>query len=449
MPSILWIENVNNLYLENIKFKYDPSPVFKGEYLSDTEDGLNAIISPLVLNKNIDKNIPYCMNQFISGSLISKSLTNGFGLSNKMIKQDSNYYYNKSELRDSIKNEAILTWHQSGLTNFTIYISECKNVFLKNCWISNSISYAILTENCENIYADRLFIKPESENLFVGPRDGWKIFRCYGNINISNTEINGVRMDAQNIHGTIMVLRDIIDEYSIEVSYKGKLGNFNEQDSFKTIFRYKDKSEMLRLSCWKYLYRIAETKEENPNIGSTMYVPGRKPNFENRIIIRFSETHNFKKEDIGSAGIVPDKWQHKKYKISNSLFKNVAGAGLLLRSGNVDVHKCKFENCMNAGVLIGSEWNVHYEAGNPQNINIIECEFTNCGFDYRYQNIGKGCISLSGQGFTENVIKNIKIENCNFKNSDTAIEINNSINVFEKNNKFENIKYEIKKESKE
>ena len=58
-------------------------------------------------------------------------------------------------------------------------------------------------------------IKPEGNQFFTGPRDGWKIYRCTGDVRIENCVTEGVRMDGQNVHSNFLIAEKIISDKEI------------------------------------------------------------------------------------------------------------------------------------------------------------------------------------------------------------------------------------------
>ena len=98
-----------------------------------------------------------------------------------------------------------------------------------------------------------------------------------------------------------------------------------------------------------------------------------------------------------------------------------------------------YENLMNAGVLIGAEFDTHCESGHGHDILIQNNHFINIGFKPRYGEYGCGCIAVKSQGFEGPFNSRIKIEGNCFENSGCAIELNDCREVEIKNNVYTGI----------
>lgn len=136
-------------------------------------------------------------------------------------------------------------------------------------------------------------------------------------------------------------------------------------------------------------------------------------------------------------------WEPQKYFCYRNVYKNIAGAGHLLRCKNVEISECTYENMMNAGTLIGAEFDTHCEGGHGEDIYIHNCTFRNCGTKERYGKFGRGCISIKSQGFSAPVNKRIKIKNNVFESSDRALEIRDVQNGEISGNQYRNIREAI------
>ena len=148
--------------------------------------------------------------------LLGESLTFGFGYDHRFRKVDDHMFCLEDKcLAEKVVLGEGLSWHQSGLTDFLLFFGGCDDLQIKNIRIINANGFAILTENCEGIYAERLVMKPNQDTFFTGPRDGWKIYRCSGRIRLESCEWEGFRMDAQNIQSNFFLPEQMLDETSI------------------------------------------------------------------------------------------------------------------------------------------------------------------------------------------------------------------------------------------
>jgi polygalacturonase len=122
------------------------------------------------------------------------------------------------------------------------------------------------------------------------------------------------------------------------------------------------------------------------------------------------------------------------------VFRNIAGAGQLLRCKDVHIEGCSYENMMNAGILMGAELDTHSEGGHAINIVIKDCRFDNCGFKPRYGRFGGACIAIKSQGFNDPHNRNVLIEGNLFRNSSIAVEVRDASDVLIRSNIYEGIR---------
>lgn len=435
LPSIIWAENCTNLKIENIAFTRYPECAGSG--IVESVDGSLVTVRTFDGVPCYDGMGAYCMNKLdpVTKSLNTGSITYGFEIDDRWQKvRDNVYSIRNDSIAGSVKSSDILSWHQSGLTDFQLFFGNCTNLSLINIRTINSNGFAVLTERCKNIYAENLIIKPKGNQFFTGPRDGWKIYRCSGNIHLESCYIEGVRMDGQNVHSNFCVLKEKLSEKSAVFSCKYAPIEMENH----TLFRLYNKSGtgLLKVNNWSIAGSYQEeTRDENIE-GAAKAVVGSVNNYT---------LYKLEFDDVipgfaccGTLGM-PLCWEPESYVCRDTVFVNIAGAGHLLRCGNAVIEGCTYKNIMNAGILMGAELSTHCEGGHAENIKIDKCVFENCGFKCRYGKYGKGCISIKSQGFDDKVNRNITIENNRFSRSQTAIEICNAENVIIKDNEYTGI----------
>ena len=113
-----------------------------------------------------------------------------------------------------------------------------------------------------------------------------------------------------------------------------------------------------------------------------------------------------------------------------------------MRISHLLIENCRYKNMMNAGIMLGAEFPTHHEGGNCEDAVIRDCEFDNCGFAARYGTVG--CIGVNSSGFSTAVNHNIRIENCEFKNSDVGVDLHCAYDVRIRNCRYENLGEDIR-----
>ncbi len=432
--SALWAEECDGLTLENITFAYDRPTTFFGTVRR--KGGDKIIIQPG--HSDYPDVLPYyCMNRFSGTVLTGPSLTLGFGLDNTMKKRvDGLFELEDKSVSDKVEIGDGLSWHLSGITDFLIYIGNMRDLTLNNLRITDASGFGILTESVENIDADRVVIKPIDGYQSVS-RDGWKIFRSSGKVTVTSSHFEGTRMDAQNVHTNYMSVLSV-DGSSIVAELKYAPTPLKERE-YVTFYGPGEKGRG-EIKSWALLSsEFRETKEERAD-GAAESVPGKKNRYNTYLITFSSLPSSIKAGDT----LVPDSMSVEEYRISDSVFRNIAGAANMVRARMAVIERNKYENIMNSALLIGAEWHTHREGVNPTSVTVKDSIFINTGFVPRYGMRGSGAVAAVAEGFgEEKVIGDVSVSGSFFSNLEKAGENSNAV-IFEmKNNRYLNVKETI------
>ena len=433
-PSVLWADGCDGLTLENLVFGFDRPATFYGTVVDKTENRL--VIKPG--RDDYPQVLPYyCMNRFCNGVLTGASLTIGFGFDNTMKKRGDGFF----ELEDVKVAEKVntgddLSWHLSGLTDFLVYIGNGSNLTLKNIRITDASGFGMLTESIENINAEHVVIKP-GEGYQSVSRDGWKIFRCSGKVTVSSSHFDGTRMDGQNVHSNYMVITSISGN---TVTAEMKYAPTPLRENSSVTFYGPGEKGTSKITSWKLLSSEFRTTEQEREKSAAKAVVGKANRYNTYMIIFTSIPSSV---NVGDT-LVPDSMNVTEYRISDSFFRNIAGAGNMVRAKKAVIERNTYENIMNSAVLIGAEWHTHREGVNPESVTIRECRFDNVGFVPRYGDRGCGAVAAVAEGFGDGkVIKSVAVEDCTFLNLESAGENRNAERFEMNNNRYINVKETI------
>ncbi|HEY0946875.1 MAG TPA: glycosyl hydrolase family 28-related protein [Opitutaceae bacterium] len=88
-----------------------------------------------------------------------------------------------------------LSWHYGWNGRSQMEAGKCTNLIIDNVIVRNAINMALLIGSTNGLTLSKIVMKPEGDQLPVGPRDGIHLSRCTGVVNLSGLEITGVRMD--------------------------------------------------------------------------------------------------------------------------------------------------------------------------------------------------------------------------------------------------------------
>ena len=435
LPSILWAEDCEGLTVQNLAFTREPECASAGIVESIKEDQIYVRVLPG--NPCYDGMAAYCMNRFDpeKNRLLGESLTFGFGFDKRLrLVEKDLLVLQDAHLSCQVNVGEGLSWHQAGKTDFQVFFGRCDGLTLRNLRVYNANSFAILTENCRDILAERVVIKPKGSQFFTGPRDGWKIYRCTGSITVKDCRIQGVRMDGQNVHSNFLIAGNKLS--SRELLCVCKYAPLPMRSGYGLEFYHGSEMEVGTIEDWEIVGGYEEENQQSKKAGAALSVPDSSHHMTVYRIRLKEEIPDFVKEGTLMAARC---WEPERYLCSGTTFANIAGAGHLLRCGEAKISGCTYQDMMNAGVLIGAELSTHCEGGHGVNVEIVGNLFFRCGTKPRYGEFGKGCIAVKSQGFHGPVNQNLRIHGNLFCDSQRALEIRDARNVEIRDNLYERI----------
>lgn len=420
LPSILWVDGGKNITIENLKFRRNPE--FASAGTVEEIDGNKVTIKVLEGNPCYDNMGTHCMNRFSKdGILVGESLSYGPGLSeNFRLVGDRLLSVNSERVASMVEVGDIITFHQGAKTDFQCFFGNIENLTLKNLHTANSNGFAHLAFNIHNLNIIDVKFRPEGNQHFVAPRDAFKLHKCSGNIYVDRMYIEGVRMDGQNMHSNYIFPVEVISEKEIRLFTRYSYIPVFEGTNME-IYSGDQRSD---LKIQKYVYEGGYELDGHPGHIFTV-------TFDEPIPYTVDESTLF----LASC------WEPDLYTCKNSHFRNIAGAGHLSRIDHMRISNCIYENLMNSGILMGTEFPTHIEGGHVTDTIISDCVFDNCGATARYD--ARGCIGIKSAGLPGPFNKDITIENCTFKNSPIGLDVHDAYNLNVKNCKFINIDEKI------
>ena len=421
LPSVLWLTNCKNVTVENLKFKRTPEFCSAGKVTKVEGDTLFLEVFPG--NPCYDNMGTHCMNRFTpDGQLNGVSLSYGPGLKeNFRLVGDRLLSLTDEDVASRVEAGDILTFHQGAKTDFQCYFGASENLTLKNLHTVNANGFAFLAFDIKNLTVENVKFKPEGNLYFTAPRDAFKLHKCSGNISVNGLYVEGVRMDGQNMHSNFMFPTEQISD-----------------------------KEVVLFSRYAYL-------DLPENTGMELYTKGTELSFEIEKVLcdqtacyyqnnpgyyyRVTFKESLPELDLSEALFLACAWEPESYVCENSTFINIAGAGHLSRIDHMRIRNCTYTNLMNSGIWLGVEYPTHIEGGNATDIEISDCVFTNCGFASRCG--AMGCIGMNSFGFDAYHNRDIRIQNCTFKDSELGLDIQNAVDVYIDNCTFDNVQNKI------
>lgn len=430
-PSLLWAENCRNLKICDCIFRREPSTVITGR-IDAVEQG-HVLVS---LDGTYDHDVPlYCMNVLQEDRILrTESLSYGFGdvpIAKPL--SDGRFSIDDPKVVSVVKKGQLLSAHQAGKTDFLLFFGQCDYLWLENVWIQNANSMALVTQQCNSITAKNVRIQPRNDSWFTASRDGWKVFRCRGKLDMYGCYIEGVRMDGQNVHSNYLQVVGVLDMYSLLCTCR--YAPLALEDASEIAFGSVPPYTTRTLRSWELVASEFRLPAQEKSQGSAPVV-GR----ENRINT-YRLVFDSPIDEIASPGSLLRAlcWEVESYHCSHSVFSNIAGAGIMLRCSNALIEHNSFLHCMNAGILVGSELATHQECSHVTNLTIRNNVFEGNGFRPRYGNFGCGGVAIHSQGFSQPCNQYISILENTFHTSETALDVSCASKVLITGNTFENV----------
>ena len=420
-PSILFFRDCLSLTLRNFRIVRSPMFGSAGEVIST--DGETLKIRVFEGNPVRGRMGSYCMNRFTRGGdgswvLTGESLTYGQGGAGCLTREGEDIMALRDpKVASRVEPGDAVSWHDGAKTDFQSYFGGCRGLTLENIRTPNTNGFAMLAFQCRNITAKNISFAPEGKMLFCGPRDAWKLQSCSGNIRIEGMEVEGVRMDGQNMHSTFFFIRRVgRGRGSCVVSTKHHYVPLEDGSEFE-IYDGADFT-LRRVTRWLFL-----GEREGKQLYALTF-EGGLPEFA----------------DVGTMllarCLAPDS-----YVCEDSSFRNIAGAGHLSRISNMQIRRCRYENLMNPGILMGAEFTFFHEGGSSRDCVIEDCSFANCGFHPRYGAVG--CIAARCAGLDGPYNRRVRIRGCSFADSEVGVHIADAEDVTVENCDYINIADEI------
>lgn len=100
------------------------------------------------------------------------------------------------------------------------FINRSQNIALHNLHIYSMHGLGIVSQFSENLDYDSVFVEPEkgSGRVIASSADGMHFSGCKGQITINNCRFNGLHDDPINVHGTHLIISEIVSASPIKAT---------------------------------------------------------------------------------------------------------------------------------------------------------------------------------------------------------------------------------------
>ena len=429
---ILQVQDCPNFKLKNVAFDNFPRYMTCGEVVKLDENGATVKIPDG--NPYFDKTVLWCANVWDAKTKnLKKKPSLTFGGKNVEDRigeltahiegdpKDRLLRINSPEIASQLELGEVLSWN-FGWLGLQVSLITCQNLHLENVSTYSAIGFCMQASRCRNVFAKNVRFERKGNQMHVGSRDAWKLYSCRGTAVIEDCYFEGVRWDAQNVHGIFGWVEKIIDKKtamltnnlyglgSIKVPLKTKVG----------FCKNRDEQTMLTLLSYKKA--------------------GKAENGKTQIEATFAEDI----PDFASKSTVCQFYGMNldSYTLINSTFRNIAGTASLIRNENANIIGNKFDHIMYPAVCAGGAF-AEVEGVNGKNIHIANNTFDTCGWQSRHGGVGAIAVRIQYSGRTPKeqtpFLKDVFISSNTIKNCDVGIDVQDARDLFISGNMFENV----------
>ena len=438
--QILSVRHCENFKLQGVAFDNFPQYMSAGKVVSSDENGV--LIKVFKTLPFFDNTPIYCANAWNSKTRNLKvgapSLTFGGPNVESNLSENTLQIVDKQkrllklpsrEIATHLQKGDIISWN-FGWRGCQVLFDRCPNLRVENVETYSAIGFCMQASHCENIYANGVRFIRKGEQMHVGSRDAWKLYCCRGNVKIQNCYFEGVRWDAQNVHGVFA--------WALKKTSKNKAIFGTHKDwrwgVLPTIAPVGSK-----VGLW-----LNKNNEVLLTVKSAKQTPRKKISKNKCIEIEFEEDLPSFIESVTLANFYGININ--SYELKNSTFRNIAGTASLIRNDNVKIRNCVFDHIMYPAICVGGAMH-ECEGVSCKNAIIEGNTFSNCAWQPRHNAIGAVSIALQYCKQTPTqlspMIKNICVRNNKFKACEVAIDAVSVRNLIISNNGFEDVKTKL------
>jgi len=277
-----------------------------------------------------------------------------------------------------------------------------KNIRLQNVHMNSMHGLGIVSQFSENLTYDSVYVEPEkgSGRVIASSADGMHFSGCKGQITINNCRFNGMHDDPVNVHGTHLIVSEIVSPTSLKLKFK------HHQTYGFEAFNAKDTVAYLHAASLQ-IFEQGVVKTAKMIAEREMLVEMEKP---------FSAELK-----VGDA-LENVTWT-PSVTIKNSRFEGTISRGTLIttRRKVLIENNVYYRTGMHA-ILIENDAEGWFESGPVTDVTIRNNQFIECGYNSSPNNY---VINVNLQNHKPApkyyVHKNIRIENNTFKVYDYPI----------------------------
>ncbi|MDF2986320.1 MAG: glaB [Eubacterium sp.] len=289
-----------------------------------------------------------------------------------------------------LKGERVCVWHSFHFRP-AVFINEALNTSLFEVTIHSQPGMGIVGHRSENIHVKRLRIVPEAGEYMSTNTDATHFTSCKGELTFKDCQFEGHGDDAINVHNYY---------YNI----KNNRGNtceitVEDADAHAQVLDYPDVSDTLELVQIETLAPVREYK--------VVSVDNLKDQWKSKIVLDEALPDDSSQYYLINVTRLPE------LKFVGCHVRNHLARAVLIKTRNVLVEGCTFENSMGTAIHLAAEGGWH-EGATSANVVIRNNRMLGCGHGNQGRIMGASgiCVNIDAENTdTSDLHKNLLIEN--------------------------------------
>lgn len=409
----LYIEQTNDIQINNVKIDYVYAPTLTGVIRSYSEEDLTITMDipesmhDAVAHFSENTDLVETLYSFIEYNMFTGSPKEG---GNVLI--HSQGFFEDVELinnEGSALDQVIVTFTESYRASFKaprvndrialgfamygnngMTINDSTNIILENAGVHTAPGMGLTANRIHNLYVNRFQLTLKDDRLMTATADGMHIANSTGDVKITNSVIENTHDDALNIKSGYYYSLSNVDAVTRTITLSRKTSSIPlpEVGDVIQIYGYAD-----------FDLRASLTVEE---------VSGTEALMEIKVSERLAGTVDW------TNAVATNVSFSAKLTFENNIIRNKRNRGILVQVREAIIQNNTFENIGHGSIQVASSLDIFNEATMPDQITIQFNKFINNGYllnEALRGDISVFAIAEGGKVAPSGTISNVKIAN--------------------------------------
>jgi len=313
-----------------------------------------------------------------------------------------------------------MSWHYGSDGRGQMEFGKNDGLTLENLVIRNTINMAILIGSSNNVTVTGITMRPDGNQLAVGPRDGIHLSRCTGAIICDGLDITGVRLDGFVVRTPYAEITAVTNSTSFRIE--------SELATFGQVIAPGSGISLISPTGGLYNRVVSPATYDSSTGRYDLVIQTALPSFATT------------GTPLKVGGLGPDS-----VSLTNSSFTNIGGSAMILFADDITVDNVTSRHVMYPAIHMGSNVTAGV-CGN--NITVKNSLFDSCGWVAKSGHRGMITLANDHGTYTEALLTNVTIQDNIFANqfngTDASIDVSDTDTIHVTGNYFENVQRGLK-----